>query len=94
MFNLADDFIEPFRPMADLIAHENIGPNERLSKSERAALAHVVHNACLVNREKVNILYAIKLMAESYKRTLLQETNKELALPTIISIENMEGITE
>ena len=33
-FNLADDLIEPYRAIVDLIAHENIGSNIQLSKTE------------------------------------------------------------
>lgn len=93
-FNLADDLIEPYRAIVDLVAHDNIGSNERLSKSERYALAHVLHNACVVNGIKENLLSAIEHMAESYKRILLHETDEELILPTILPIESMEGITE
>lgn len=75
-FNLADDLIEPFRAMVDLLAHENIGTNEKLSKSERQALAHVLHNACIVDGTKINILSAIELMSESYKRILMQESEE------------------
>ena len=93
-FNLADDLIEPFRPIVDLVAHENISSNEWLTKSEREALAHVLHNACLVNGTKINVLYAIELMSESYKRILMQESDEDLVLPTVIPIESMDGITE
>ena len=34
-FNLADDLIEPYRAIVDVVAHENIGSNVQLSKSER-----------------------------------------------------------
>ena len=93
-FNLVDDLIEPFRALVDLVAHENIGTNEWLTKAERSSLAHVLHNACLVNGTKVSVLYAIELMSESYKRILMHESEEELVLPTVISIESMEGITE
>ena len=76
-----------------MVAHENIGTNEWLTKAERSSLAHVLHNACLVNGTKVSVLYAIELMSESYKRILMHES-EELVLPTVISIESMEGITE
>ena len=33
-FNLVDDLIEPYRAIVDLVAHENIGSNERLTKTE------------------------------------------------------------
>ena len=44
-FNLADDLIEPYRPMVDLVVHENIGSNLKLTKTERQNIAHVLHNA-------------------------------------------------
>lgn len=34
-FNLADDMIEPWRPMVDLVAHKNIGTNVVLSKAKK-----------------------------------------------------------
>lgn len=40
------------------------------------------------------MLYAIELMSESYKRILMQESEENLVLPTVIPIESMEGITE
>ena len=36
------------------MAHENIGTNEWLAKAERSSLAHVLHNACLVNGLQIN----------------------------------------
>ena len=78
----------------DLLAYENIGPNERLSKKERQALAHVLHNACIAGGSKENLLSAIEHMCESYKRILLHETFEELILPTVLPVESMEGITE
>ena len=34
-FNLADDMIEPWLPMVDLVAHKNIGTNVVLSKAKK-----------------------------------------------------------
>lgn len=92
-FNLADDLIEPFRAIVDLVAHDNIGPNEKLSKSERQSLAHVLHNACIVEGTRTNVLSAVELMSESYKRILMGESEEELMLPTILPVESLEGIT-
>ena len=33
-FNLADDLIEPYRAMVDLVVHQNIGSNLKLTKTE------------------------------------------------------------
>jgi CRISPR-associated protein Cas1 len=67
-FNLADDLIEPWRPMVDLVTYENIGSNVVLSKNERYELAHVLHNACMIGKEKMPIISAIDIMCESLKK--------------------------
>lgn len=93
-FNLVDDLIEPYRAIVDLVAHENIGSNVRLSKNERRAIAHVLHNACMVDGVKVNVLTAIDMMCESLKRIILEVSEEKLLLPTILPVESMEGIIE
>ncbi len=93
-FNLADDLIEPYRAMVDLVANDNIGTNIRLSKEERKSLAHVLHNACIVDGVKVNVLTAIDLMVESLRRIILDDSGESLKLPAVIPLESMEGITE
>ena len=93
-FNLADDLIEPYRAIVDLIAHENVGSNVQLSKSERKELAHVLHNACIVDGTKMNVMSAIDIMVESLKRIILEDSDEMLKLPVIIPVEYMGGITE
>ena len=93
-FNLADDLIEPYRAIVDLLANENIGSNVKLSKNERKEIAHVLHNACMVDGVKVNVLTAIDLMCESLKRIILDKSDENLKLPIVLPIESMEGITE
>ncbi len=93
-FNLADDLIEPFRPIVDVIVHKNIGSNVQLTKSERHAIAHVLHDACIIDGVKVSILSAIDVMVESLKRIMMDKSEEEFKLPIILPIESMEGITE
>lgn len=93
-FNLADDLIEPYRAIVDLVAHETIGSNLELTKAERRALAHVLHNACIICGTKVNIMTAIDLMVESLKRIILEGSEEEMLLPMILPVESLEGITE
>lgn len=93
-FNLADDLIEPYRAIVDLVAHNNIASNIQLTKSERRELAHVLHNACIVDGVKVNVMSAIDIMVESLKRVILDASTEKLKLPMILPIESMEGITE
>ena len=93
-FNLADDLIEPYRAMVDIVAHDNIGSNVQLSKNERREIAHVLHNACMVDGVKVNVMSAIDMMVESLKRIILDNGDEKLMLPTVLPVESMEGITE
>ena len=93
-FNLADDLIEPYRAMVDLVAHNNIAPNIQLTKTERKELAHVLHNACSIDGVKVSIMSAIDIMVESLKRIISDDSTEILKLPMILPIESMEGITE
>ena len=93
-FNLADDLIEPYRAIVDLVVHNNIGTNVQLSKTERRELAHVLHNACIVEDVKVNVMSSIDIMVESLKRIILDNSTEKLQLPMILPIESMEGITE
>ena len=57
-------------------------------------MAHVLHNACIVDGVKVNVMSAIDIMVESLKRIILGDSIEKLKLPMILPIESMEGITE
>lgn len=58
-FNLADDLIEPYRAIVDIVSHENIGSNVQLSKNERKTIAHVIHNACIIDKATMSCLQLI-----------------------------------
>lgn len=91
---LTDDLIEPYRAIVDIVAHNNIGSNIQLSKNERREIAHVLHNACMIDGAKVNVMSAIDMMVESLKRIILDDSDEKLILPIVFPIESMEGITE
>lgn len=57
-------------------------------------MARVLHNACIVDGAKINVMSAIDIIVESLKRIILDNSMERLRLPVIIPIENMEGITE
>lgn len=61
----------------------------KLSKNERKEIAHVLHNACMLDGVKVNVLSAVDMMCESLKRIILDKSDEELKLPIILSIENI-----
>ena len=92
-FNLADDLIEPFRPMVDMVALKNVGNDIVLSKQQRYNIACVVHNGCMINGKKVCMLTAIKMMIDSLK-SVVEKRRKTLLLPEIIDIEITPLINE
>ena len=70
-----NDLIEPFRPMVDIIAIKVSGNNVELTKPQRYKLAHILHNACMINNQKLNILNAIDM--ELKLNTLNLETSSK-----------------
>ena len=80
--------------MVDIVAHDNIGSSIQPSKNERREITHVLHNACMIDGVKVNVMSAIDMMVESLKRIILDNRDEKLILPTVLPIESMEGITE
>lgn len=44
-------------------------------------IAHVLHNACMIDGIKTNVMSAIDIMVESLKRIILNKSDEELKLP-------------
>lgn len=82
-FNLVVDLIESYRAIVDIVAHNNIGSNVQLSKNERREIAHVLHNAYMVDEVKVNVMSAIDMMVESLKGIILDNSSEKLMLSTV-----------
>ena len=93
-FNLADDLIEPFRPIVDLCAYHLEGKEVRLSKAERKALTQVLHHSCLLEGKKTSVVYAIEELCYVLKRIVLDREVDQLPLPIILPIEFIEEIKE
>ena len=91
--NLIDDLIEPFRHMVDIIAIKVAGNNVELTKPQRYKLAHILHNACVMNNQKLNMLNAIDIMLDSMRQYVVED-RLEVLLPDIIPEESMELLNE
>ena len=76
------------------IVHQNTGNSIRLSKAERYELAHGLHNACMIQKQKSTILSAISVMCESLKQCYLENDISLLELPTVLPIESLELVNE
>lgn len=93
-FNLADDLIEPWRAMVDLVAHDIVSSQTNLTREQRKELTLVLHNACMIDGEKNTISNGINIMIQSFK-TAIEENNPDLIkLPDILPVERIEVISE
>lgn len=93
-FNLADDLIEPFRPMVDIVAPSIVSTSEWLTKEQKHALVEVLHHACLMDGSETTVMKAIARMVDSLRRTIVLEDPNKLLLPTVIAPRFIEEVTE
>lgn len=93
-FNLADDLIEPWRAMVDLVTQQNVGTQINLSREQRKNLTLTLHNACMINGEKNTISNGINIMIQSFKNAIENNDVELLKLPSILPLERIEVIGE
>lgn len=86
-FNLADDFMESFRPMVDLWVYKNIDNNDILTKENRISLINLVNYECIIDGQNHSILNAIDKMVSSYTTACSKKDFRLLKLPTIKNLE-------
>lgn len=86
-FNLADDLIEPFRPLVDLHVAKNPAFTEGdLSPQDKAELVALLNVDVGMPRGTMSALSAIEYAVESLAR-LFEEGNSELELPALIGLK-------
>ena len=85
-FNLADDLIEPFRPLVDLHVAQNPAFTEGdLAPQDKAALVALLNVDVGMPQGKMSVLSAIEYAVESLVR-LFEQGDSELELPTLIGL--------
>ena len=86
-FNLADDVIEPFRPLVDLHVMENPASTEgELIPSDKQALVALLNTDVGMRQGRMSVLSAIEYAVESLVR-IYEEDAKELDLPVLIGLQ-------
>ncbi|WP_040976514.1 type II CRISPR-associated endonuclease Cas1 [Necropsobacter massiliensis] len=88
-FNLADDFIEPFRPIVDLRVWqlwENGTLSEHLSPSTKQSLIKLLHYQMTFQQETLSVLAAIDGCVGSLQTALLNKNADWLKMPEIRSL--------
>ncbi|MCS6997671.1 MAG: type II CRISPR-associated endonuclease Cas1 [Casimicrobiaceae bacterium] len=90
-FNLADDLIEPFRPLVDLhVATNARAPAEpeptELCPADKAALVALLHVDVRMPRGEMTVLAAIEQATESLARLFNGGSDDALELPRVIGL--------
>jgi CRISPR-associated protein Cas1 len=85
-YNLADDVIEPFRPLIDEIVFEEFQDENKsdLTTKDKQKLIAVLTKFCLYNGEKLTVLKAIERTAETLQRATKEKEPNFLILPNIL----------
>ena len=86
-FNLADDLIEPFRPLVDLLVVSNIMQDtEDLSSDEKKQMYNVINYNMRINDRNYIIRNCIDLLVESLSSSM-HENICVLKLPSLVPLE-------
>lgn len=86
-FNLADDLIEPFRPLVDLYVIKHRKPdNAKLQPEDKAALVELLNVDLSMPRGVMSALAAIEHTVESLARIYENGAETPLELPTLVGL--------
>ena len=92
-FNLADDFIEPLRPLADLTIlnlKEQGRLKSELTPQTKQALIRVLHSQVGIEQQTFSTLAAIDKMIASFQPSLVAKNAKLLKLPKILPLREYQ----
>lgn len=85
-FNLADDFLEPLRPLVDLRACGMDFPEPRLDKPQRLALVELLGCDVLVDGQRQSAINTADIMAGSYVAACREGDPALLKLPELLPL--------
>lgn len=87
-FNLADDVIEPFRPIVDLFVSRNITADiDELRSEDKVQLVGLLNVDMGMPRGKMSVLAAIEQTIESLVRVYDGGSEKFIELPVLLGLE-------
>lgn len=85
-FNLVDDFLEPFRPLVDLLVFTN-GLHEPLTKEMRLQLASVSEYVMCIDGDEYSLQSAIAEVVHSFKRAVSAGDASILSVPELCDLK-------
>ena len=72
-FNLADDLIEPFRPIIDLFVKRNIKKDTELSSAIKVELLKLLDEIVIYDNQRVQVSYCMKQIVANYQSICLDK---------------------
>lgn len=84
-FNLADDLIEPFRPLVDLFVVTNVGEEAELTPELKRYLLNLLNYDILYEGRHCSAAYAIELIVQSLIRCTMGD-KRTLPVPELIEL--------
>lgn len=78
-YNLSCDLMEPFRPLVDITV-KKITPQE-FSKNEKIEILKILSSDVIIEKQKQNLINAIRLYCKSVFRALEDNDLKKIAFP-------------
>lgn len=84
-FNLADDIIEPFRPLVDLYISKRLNNNETFSTVEKTELLKILNTDVRIDNKRYSASNAIELVVQSYS-DCLKNGAADIKLPVLTDI--------
>lgn len=84
-FNLADDFLEPLRPVVDLCVAGEIKGDGELEKSHRQTLVSLLARDVLIDGWAQSVLRAVDIMASSFASACRAGDVRRLKLPSLLA---------
>ncbi len=89
-YNLADDLIEPFRPLVDLFVFQTFS-NEELTPQRKRELCNILNYEMLSNGEHHSAAYAVERLVHSLERCFAStEKAEKLMLPELEQLKRHE----
>ena len=85
-FNLADDLIEPFRPVVDLLVSRSIAAEDELTPPQKRLLFNCLNLDILSGRQHHSVSYAVERLVQSLGR-VMERPETKLTLPALLESE-------
>ena len=84
-FNLADDMMEPFRPVVDLLVYSAVKPDEELCPELKRLLFNCLNLDIGSGNQRHSVAYAMERTVQSLQRSLTEGENA-LLLPKLLPL--------